>query len=51
MTATVCPVSTPRHRQELVFSTILFAVYLGVLMWVGLVLRRPDLLKVAGFTR
>jgi hypothetical protein len=30
------------------FSTILFAVYLGVLMWVGLVLRRPELLKVAG---
>jgi hypothetical protein len=30
------------------FSTILFAVYLGVLMWVGMVLRRPELLKVAG---
>jgi hypothetical protein len=33
------------------FSTVLFAVYLGVLMWVGLVLRRPGLLKVAGLTR
>src|ERR1700712_2807090 len=33
------------------FSTILFAVYLGVLMWVGLGLRRPELLKVAGLTR
>jgi hypothetical protein len=33
------------------FSTILFAVYLGVLMWVGMVLRRPELLKVAGLTR
>lgn len=33
------------------FSTILFAVYLGVLMWVGLVLRRPELLRVAGITR
>jgi hypothetical protein len=30
------------------FSSILFAVYLGVLMWVGMVLRRPELLTVAG---
>ena len=33
------------------FSTVLFAVYLGVLMWVGMVLRRPELLKVAGLSR
>ena len=33
------------------FSATLFAVYFGVLMWVGLVLRRPALLKVAGITR
>ena len=33
------------------FSTTLFAVYLGVLMWVGLVLRRPELLKAVGLTR
>jgi hypothetical protein len=33
------------------FSAILFAVYFGVLMWVGLVLRSPELLKVAGLTR
>jgi hypothetical protein len=33
------------------FSHTLFAVYLGVLMWVGLVLRRPALLKVVGLTR
>lgn len=33
------------------FSTILFAVYVGVLMWVGLALRRPELLKVAGLAR
>ncbi|MDT5107410.1 MAG: hypothetical protein QOI25_4923 [Mycobacterium sp.] len=33
------------------FSAILFAVYFGLLMWVGLVLRRPGLLKVAGLTR
>jgi hypothetical protein len=33
------------------FSATLFAVYFGVLMWVGLVLRRPSLLRVAGITR
>jgi hypothetical protein len=33
------------------FSTVLFAVYFGVLMWVGLVLRRPSLLRVAGISR
>ena len=33
------------------FSHTLFAVYLGVLMWVGLVLRRPELLKVVGLKR
>ena len=33
------------------FSHTLFAVYFGVLLWVGLVLRRPALLKVAGLTR
>ena len=32
-------------------STTLFAVYFGVLMWVGVVLRRPELLKVAGLRR
>ena len=33
------------------FSHTLFAVYLGVLMWVGLVLRRPELLRVVGIRR
>lgn len=33
------------------FSTVLFAVYFGVLMWVGLVLRRPGLLEVVGLSR
>ena len=33
------------------FSHTLFAVYLGVLMWVGLVMRRPELLKVIGIRR
>jgi DoxX-like family len=30
------------------FSQTLFAVYLGVLMWVGLAMRRPELLRVVG---
>ncbi len=34
-----------------VFTHILFAVYLGVLMWVGLAMRRPELLKVVGLRR
>lgn len=29
----------------------LFAAFFGVLIWVGLVLRRPELLKVFGLTR
>ena len=33
------------------FTHILFAVYLGVLMWVGLALRRPQLLTVVGLKR
>lgn len=32
-------------------TNTLFAVFFGVLMWVGLVLRRPALLKVAGLRR
>lgn len=33
------------------FTGTLTAVYLGVLMWVGMVLRRPELLKVLGIDR
>jgi hypothetical protein len=33
------------------FSHTLFAVYLGVLMWVGLAMRRPQLLEVVGLRR
>jgi hypothetical protein len=33
------------------FTHTLFAVYLGVLMWVGLAMRRPELLRVAGLRR
>ena len=32
-------------------TNVLFAVYLGVLMWVGLALRRPELLRVLGVAR
>lgn len=30
---------------------VLFAVFFGLLMWIGMVLRRPELLRVAGVTR
>jgi hypothetical protein len=33
------------------FTNTLFAVYLGVLMWVGLAMRRPALLRVVGIRR
>jgi hypothetical protein len=33
------------------FSTVLSAVYVGVLLWIGLALRRPELLRVAGLKR
>ena len=33
------------------FSHTLFAVYLGVLMWVGLAMRRPELLRIVGLRR
>lgn len=33
------------------FSHTFFAVYLGVLMWVGLVMRRPELLRIIGIRR
>ena len=33
------------------FTHTLFAVYLGVLMWVGLVMRRPQLLAAVGLRR
>ena len=52
MTAYLGGAVTANMRVEApLFSTVLFAVYLGVLMWVGMVLRRPELLKVVGLTR
>lgn len=33
------------------FSATLFAVYFGLVMWIGMVLRRPELLKVVGLSR
>jgi hypothetical protein len=44
-------VTTNMRVEAPLFSATLFAVYLGVLMWAGMVLRRPELLKVAGLTR
>jgi hypothetical protein len=32
-------------------SHTLFAVYLGVLMWIGLAMRRPELLRIVGLRR
>jgi DoxX-like protein len=52
MTAYLGGAVTAHMRVEApLFSTTLFAVYLGVLMWIGLVLRRPELLKVVGLRR
>jgi hypothetical protein len=43
---------TANMRAEApLFSHTLFAVYVGVLLWAGLVLRRPHLLTVAGLRR
>jgi hypothetical protein len=43
---------TANMRAEApLFSHTLFAVYLGVLMWVGLAMRRPGLLRVVGLRR
>lgn len=33
------------------FTHTLFPVYLGVLMWVGLAMRRPELLRIVGLRR
>jgi DoxX-like family len=33
------------------FSNTLFAVYLGVLVWIGLAMRRPQLLEIVGLRR
>ena len=44
-------VTTNMRVEAPLFTNTLFAVYLGVLMWVGLVLRRPELLRVAGIRR
>ena len=52
LTAYLGGAGTANMRIEApLFSATLFAVYFGVLRWVGLVLRRPELLKVAGLRR
>lgn len=44
-------VTTNMRVEAPLFTHTLFAVYLGVLMWVGLVMRRPELLRVVGLRR
>jgi DoxX-like protein len=44
-------VTTNMRVEAPLFTHTLFAVYLGVLMWVGLVMRRPALLSVVGIRR
>jgi hypothetical protein len=44
-------VTTNMRVEAPLFTHTLFAVYLGVLMWVGLAMRRPELLRVVGIRR
>jgi hypothetical protein len=44
-------VTTNMRVEAPLFTNTLFAVYLGVLMWVGLAMRRPALLRVVGIRR
>lgn len=44
-------VTTNMRVEAPLFTHTLFAVYLGVLMWVGLAMRRPPLLRVVGIRR
>jgi hypothetical protein len=44
-------VTTNMRVEAPLFTHTLFAVYLGVLMWVGLAMRRPALLRAVGIRR
>jgi DoxX-like family len=44
-------VTTNMRVEAPLFTHTLFAVYLGVLMWVGLAMRRPELLRIVGLRR
>ena len=39
------------HADKPLAGFVLSAVYFGVLMWIGLILRRPELLRVLGLRR
>lgn len=39
------------HADKPLAGFVLSAVYVGVLMWLGLILRRPELLRVLGLRR
>jgi hypothetical protein len=44
-------VTTNMRVEAPLFTHTLSAVYVGVLMWVGLAMRRPELLRVVGIRR
>lgn len=44
-------VTTNMRVDAPLFTHTLFAVYLGVLMWAGLAMRRPELLRIVGLRR
>ncbi|MDT5236317.1 MAG: hypothetical protein QOF47_2304 [Mycobacterium sp.] len=44
-------VTTNMRVEAPLFTHTLFAVYLGVLMWAGLAMRRPELLRIVGLRR
>lgn len=39
------------HADKPLAGFVLSAVYVGILMWIGLILRRPELLRVLGLRR
>lgn len=44
-------VTTNLHADKPLAGFVLSGVYVGVLMWIGLTLRRPELLRVLGLRR
>ena len=45
------PVTANMRVESPLLTHTLFAVYLGVLMWAGLAMRRPQLMTVIGLRR
>lgn len=44
-------VTANMRAEQPLFTFVLSAVYVGVLMWAGLILRRPELLRTLGLRR